>query len=138
VGRAGLKRAMLDIRPLAFPDVRLIRAKPIADIRGHFVEMYTRRDFAAAGIAQEFIQDNQSRSHAGTVRGLHFQIFPFGERRHARNDGSLHECLDIVSNQPERAYAIAEAGMRLRSDPRFGFGEFHNVIELARRSATAS
>ena len=53
------------------------------------------------------------------------------------DDDSLHECLDIVCNQPERAYSIAEAGMMLRSDPRLGFGQFHNVIELARRPSAA-
>ena len=48
-------------------------------------------------------------------------------------DDSLHECFDIVCNRPERAYSIAEAGMKLRRDPRFAFGEFHNVIGLAQR-----
>jgi hypothetical protein len=49
------------------------------------------------------------------------------------NDDSLEECLDIVCNQPERAYEIACAGMQLRDDPRFRFGQFQNVIDLARR-----
>lgn len=48
-------------------------------------------------------------------------------------DDSLDECLDIACNQPERAYEIAQAGMQLRDDPRIRFGQFHNVIDLARR-----
>jgi hypothetical protein len=49
------------------------------------------------------------------------------------DDDSLDECLDIVCNQPGRAYEIAQAGMRLRDDPRVRFGQFQNIIELAQR-----
>ena len=73
---------MLDIRSLVFPDVKLIRWKRIVDGRGYFAETYVRRDFAATGIAQEFVQDSESRSDAaGTVRGLHFQISPFAQAK---------------------------------------------------------
>ncbi len=51
------------------------------------------------------------------------------------DDDSLEECLDIVCNQPDRAYGIARAGMRLREDPRLRFGQFHNILDLARRRA---
>jgi hypothetical protein len=49
------------------------------------------------------------------------------------DDDSIEECLDIVCNQPERSYRIARAGMKLRDDPRLRFGEFHNILDLARR-----
>jgi hypothetical protein len=49
------------------------------------------------------------------------------------DDDSLEECLDIVCNRPERAYAIARSGMGLRDDPRLRFGQFHNILDLARR-----
>ena len=49
------------------------------------------------------------------------------------DDDSLEECLDIVCNRPERAYAIARSGMELRDDPRLRFGQFHNILDLARR-----
>jgi hypothetical protein len=49
------------------------------------------------------------------------------------NDGSIEECLDIVCNQPERAYEIAQAGIALRDDPRLRFGRFHNMLDLVRR-----
>jgi hypothetical protein len=51
------------------------------------------------------------------------------------DDDSLEECLDIVCNQPDRAYGIARAGMMLREDPRLRFGQFHNILDLARRRA---
>jgi hypothetical protein len=47
------------------------------------------------------------------------------------DDDSLDECLDIVCNQPDRAYEIAQAGLRLRDDPRLRFGQFHNILALA-------
>ena len=44
------------------------------DERGYFMETYSRRDFTEAGIGLEFVQDNQSASKKGVLRGLHFQI----------------------------------------------------------------
>ena len=44
------------------------------DDRGYFMETYQQRDFAAAGIDVTFVQDNQSSSKKGVLRGLHFQI----------------------------------------------------------------
>jgi hypothetical protein len=82
----------------------------------------------AGGVA--IIEDNLA--HRSVFQhGMNALLFRY-------DDDSLHECLDVVCNQPERAYAIAEAGMRLRADPRFGFDEFHNIIELARRPLAAS
>jgi hypothetical protein len=49
-------------------------------------------------------------------------------------DDSITECLDIVCNRPERAFEIAQAGMRLRDDPRLRFGQFHNILDLAQRN----
>jgi dTDP-4-dehydrorhamnose 3,5-epimerase len=54
----------------------------MSDTRGYFAETYVRRDFVAAGIEHEFIQDNESRSRAaGTVRGLHFQAPPAAQTK---------------------------------------------------------
>jgi hypothetical protein len=49
------------------------------------------------------------------------------------DDDSLDECLDIVCNRPERAYEIAQAGIKLRDDPRVRFGQFQTLIDLARQ-----
>src|SRR5262249_28036297 len=52
---------------------------------GYFAEIYVRRDFLAAGIEHDFVQDNESRScAAGTVRGLHFQVPPFAQTKLVR------------------------------------------------------
>jgi dTDP-4-dehydrorhamnose 3,5-epimerase len=43
------------------------------DARGYFMETYSKRDFAEGGIDVDFVQDNESRSRKGVLRGLHFQ-----------------------------------------------------------------
>ena len=43
------------------------------DDRGYFVETYNKNDFTEAGLDMEFVQDNQSKSSKGVLRGLHFQ-----------------------------------------------------------------
>ncbi len=71
------KIAMLDIRSLAIPDVKVITPKRHGDARGYFAETWNRKGFRDAGIDADFCQDNQSHSAPlGTVRGLHFQTPP--------------------------------------------------------------
>ena len=50
-----------------------IQPKVFADNRGSFFESWSQRDFEAAGIIYTFVQDNQSKSSKGVLRGLHFQ-----------------------------------------------------------------
>jgi len=50
-----------------------IQPKIFGDSRGYFFECYSERDFESAGIKEKFVQDNQSRSQRGILRGLHFQ-----------------------------------------------------------------
>lgn len=54
--------------------VKIIDVKTYGDDRGSFVETYKRPDFIAGGISCDFVQDNQSSSVRGVLRGLHFQI----------------------------------------------------------------
>ena len=55
------------------PEVQIIEPTVFGDDRGYFMETYQIDDFAAAGINKPFVQDNQSRSTKGVLRGLHFQ-----------------------------------------------------------------
>ncbi|MFR4351107.1 MAG: dTDP-4-dehydrorhamnose 3,5-epimerase [Roseburia sp.] len=54
--------------------LRVIEPAVFGDDRGYFMETYNYNDFAAAGIDCQFVQDNQSASKKGVLRGLHFQI----------------------------------------------------------------
>ena len=50
-----------------------IQPKIFGDARGYFLESYSEKDFFAAGLTMKFVQDNQSKSSKGVLRGLHFQ-----------------------------------------------------------------
>ncbi len=54
--------------------LKVITPKVFGDERGYFMETYNLADFEEAGIPQVFVQDNQSASKKGVLRGLHFQI----------------------------------------------------------------
>lgn len=54
--------------------VKIVDVKSYGDRRGYFMETYKRPDFVAGGIDVDFVQDNQSSSTRGVLRGLHFQI----------------------------------------------------------------
>lgn len=54
--------------------VKVITPEVFGDKRGYFTEVYNKRDFTEAGVDAEFVQDNQSASKHGVLRGLHFQI----------------------------------------------------------------
>ncbi len=59
--------------PTPLEGLWVIEIVNVRDARGFFLESYHKRDFAAAGIADEFVQDNHSRSSIGVLRGLHYQ-----------------------------------------------------------------
>jgi dTDP-4-dehydrorhamnose 3,5-epimerase len=54
--------------------VKLVRPKRFGDDRGWFAEVFSARAFAAAGLPEQFVQDNQSVSRKGVLRGLHYQL----------------------------------------------------------------
>lgn len=58
------------------PAVILVKPRVFEDERGYFFESFKQSQFADAGIDLPFVQDNQSKSGKGIVRGLHFQVPP--------------------------------------------------------------
>jgi len=59
--------------PTSIPDLFVLEIDCFVDERGFFLESYHRRDFAAAGITLEFVQDSHSQSRQGVLRGFHYQ-----------------------------------------------------------------
>ena len=85
------------------PDVKIIIPRKFADPRGFFSETYNRKAYADAGIALDFVQDNQSLSTLrGTVRGLHFQSPPFAQDKLIRVlRGSIYDvAVDLRRSSP--------------------------------------
>jgi dTDP-4-dehydrorhamnose 3,5-epimerase len=65
----------MTIVPTELPEVIVLEPKVFRDPRGFFLESFNRRNFeAATGLSVDFVQDNQSRSPRGVLRGLHYQI----------------------------------------------------------------
>jgi Glycosyl transferases group 1 len=105
----------------------------------------TCRSVLSVSPINDMIHDRTMNAlNAGCVAILEDSPATKGIFKHGKNallfrydDDSIEECLDIVCNQPERAYDIAQAGMQLRDDPRLRFGRFHNILDLARRDIRA-
>lgn len=108
----------------------VLAMRRFADARGAFVETYSRRDFVAIGIADEFVQDNQSLSvKAGTVRGLHFQLPPVPQAKLVRvlRGRILDVAVDLRAHSPSfgRHVAVelsAENGLMLYVPVGFAHG----------------
>ena len=65
---------MFKFNKTSIEGVYIIEPQVFGDNRGYFFETYKEPDFKAAGLDYTFVQDNQSKSRKGVLRGLHFQI----------------------------------------------------------------
>ena len=64
---------MINVIETQIPGVFIIEPKVFGDVRGYFMESWSQRDFDAAVRPIRFVQDNESKSRYGVLRGLHFQ-----------------------------------------------------------------
>ena len=82
--------------------LKLIAPNVFEDDRGYFFESFQKDKFSAIGIDVDFIQDNQSLSQSGVVRGLHFQAPPFAQDKLVRviKGAVLDVVLDIRTSSP--------------------------------------
>ncbi len=64
---------MFEFQKTSIEGVYVITPKVYGDKRGYFFESYNKKDFLNARINIDFVQDNESKSHRGVLRGLHFQ-----------------------------------------------------------------
>ncbi len=74
----------MNISKTPIEDLLIIEPKVWQDNRGYFYESYNSKLFAEAGIDARFVQDNQSFSQKGTLRGLHAQRAPFAQGKLVR------------------------------------------------------
>lgn len=72
------------IEKTAIQDLVIIQPTVFEDSRGYFFEAYNQAKFLENGITYQFIQDNQSFSKRGVIRGLHLQINPFAQAKLVR------------------------------------------------------
>lgn len=83
-------------------DLKILKPRIFEDARGYFFESYNRGFHREAGIEHTFVQDNQSRSGFGVIRGLHYQLNPRAQAKLVRVlQGSIWDvAVDLREGSP--------------------------------------
>lgn len=99
----------MEIIQTEIKDLLIIQPKVFADTRGYFFESYNESVFKKNGIDVNFIQDNQSLSNAGVLRGLHFQAPPHDQGKLVRviTGSVLDIAVDIRKKSPTYGKHVA-------------------------------
>lgn len=84
------------------PGLLIFEPKVFGDSRGYFFESYSERNFTERGIDIKFVQDNESSSTYGVIRGLHYQLMPHTQVKLIRviNGGILDVVVDMRKGSP--------------------------------------
>lgn len=92
----------MEIVETKISDLYIIKPKVFEDARGYFFESYNKQEFIHLGIDQNFVQDNESMSQKGVVRGLHYQSLPFAQGKLVRvmQGAVLDVAVDIRKASP--------------------------------------
>ncbi len=101
----------MELRATALPEVKILTPRRFGDARGYFSETWSAARMTAAGIAHDFVQDNESLSaQAGTLRGLHYQAPPFAQAKLVRvARGAIRDvAVDARRGSPRYGQWIAE------------------------------
>lgn len=80
----------------------IVKPQVFEDYRGYFFESYNKEKFLSQGIDQNFVQDNESKSMKGVLRGLHFQAPPFAQGKLVRvmKGAVLDVAVDLRKQSP--------------------------------------
>lgn len=92
----------MEIKETDIPGILIIKPKIFEDPRGYFFESYNKNKLNDALDDLEFVQDNQSLSGFGTIRGLHYQLAPYAQAKLIRVlQGKIYDiAVDIRQNSP--------------------------------------
>src|ERR1700677_3635565 len=98
----------------SLPEVFVLEPRVFGDERGFFLESYNQRTMASLGLAENFVQDNHSRSSRNVIRGLHYQIAqPQGKLVRVVEGEILDVAVDMRRSSPD--FGRSEA-VRLSSE----------------------
>jgi len=100
----------MKVTPLAIPDIMLLEPKVFADKRGYFFESFNAKEFSEAiGRKVVFVQDNESQSIQGVLRGLHYQVIrPLGALVRVTHGEIFDVAVDIRRNSPTFGRWVSE------------------------------
>ncbi|TCK75039.1 dTDP-4-dehydrorhamnose 3,5-epimerase [Acidipila rosea] len=106
----------MKVTETSLPGVLLLEPRLFTDSRGWFAEFYNERVFAEAGLPSHFIQDNQSHSTEGVLRGMHYQLgAPQGKLVRVLSGTIYDAVVDLRPGSPTRGQW---AGFELSSENR--------------------
>jgi len=90
------------IHETKIPGLLVIEPKVFEDNRGYFFESYNQKRFQQNNLNYSFVQDNESLSSYGTIRGLHYQLAPYGQAKLVRVIyGKIYDvAVDIRKSSP--------------------------------------
>lgn len=90
----------MEIIKTSLEGLLIVKPDVFEDDRGYFFESYNHEKFRNAGIDSRFVQDNESKSKKGVVRGLHFQVPPYEQGKLVRviTGSVLDVAVDIRKN----------------------------------------
>lgn len=100
----------MEVIKTAIEDVLIIEPRVFGDARGYFFESFNAKEFAEkTGIQVVFVQDNESLSHYGVLRGLHYQQPPFAQSKLVRvvKGNVLDVAVDIRKGSPTYGQHVA-------------------------------
>lgn len=100
---------MIEVIKTAIPDVVIIEPKVFGDERGYFIESWSLREFNEKVRPISFVQDNESKSVYGVMRGLHFQRPPYTQSKLVRcvKGAVLDVAVDIRKGSPTYGQHVA-------------------------------
>ena len=99
----------MNIIETALPGVLIIEPKVFGDARGYFFESWNQAAYEAAGITHTWVQDNESKSCHGVLRGLHYQAAPYTQAKIVRafTGTVLDVVVDIRKGSPTYGKHVA-------------------------------
>ncbi|MFW5756214.1 MAG: dTDP-4-dehydrorhamnose 3,5-epimerase [Tangfeifania sp.] len=92
----------MKITETSLPGLLIIEPRVFEDSRGYFFESYQEERYKEGGIIASFMQDNESKSVRGVVRGLHYQLAPYAQAKLVRVvEGSVYDvAVDLRKGSP--------------------------------------
>ena len=104
----------MSFNPTDIPGLLIFEPKVFEDSRGYFFESYNEKSFQQEGINIKWIQDNQSSSSYGVIRGLHYQLNPHAQTKLIRvlQGTILDVAVDIRKGSPTfgRSFSVELSG----------------------------
>lgn len=123
----------MEIIKTRIPELLIIKPTVFKDERGYFFESYSKGKFLNQGIDKNFVQDNESKSAKGVLRGLHFQKPPYSQGKLVRvMRGAV---LDVAVDLRKNSLTYGQwASIELTEDNKFMYwippGFAHGFITL--------